>query len=139
MWLWALWAGCAEPPDDVILYAEGDGRVCVDADGAMLTVIRDCAVTCEAAVFQGRCEAVIRDGVQIPATEPTVGVAVVVTSEILVKQPEACPPTACTTLSVSCPLPPDSQGLPIVWGDEAWLGLGELDVCFTDLGDTGAR
>jgi hypothetical protein len=125
----ALVLGCgSEPEHTIVLYAEGEGTLCVDADRTTLTAARGCAIQCEGAEWQGSCEAVVGDSL--------LGTAVVVRSEIIVEELAGCARTRCDDLAVHCPLPADTNGLPVVWGDDSWEGVGMLDVCVVE--DTGA-
>ena len=141
MLIWALLAACGEPPNEVLLYSEGDGALCIDAASATLSIDKDCALTCAESTWQGRCEPLILDPVEIPGTPPTVGVALVVRSEILVNQPEGCAATTCESARVTCDVPADAAGLPVLWGSKSWAGLSELDTCLAlpTQGDTGAE
>ena len=123
---------CGGPADEVLLLAEGDGTLCLDEAGTTLSVFDGCAITCTEAVWQGRCEARL-------ANTSDGALVVFVQSEILVKQPEGCPATTCEEARVSCPVPADAQGLRVVWGEEVWTGIGELETCPTVLStdDTG--
>lgn len=45
MWMLGLLA-CGGPDDEVLLFAEGEGALCLDEAGTTLSVTNACAVTC---------------------------------------------------------------------------------------------
>lgn len=106
LWLWLV--GCGSR-DEVVLYAEDDGTLCIDEALTTFTVWQDCALTCADAEWTGRCEARL-------ANTADGDVVVQLVSEILVAQPSPCTEPVCVTVSVSCPVPLDGEDLPLVWG-----------------------
>lgn len=112
LWLWL--AGCGSR-DEVRLFAEDDGTLCIDDAVTTFTVWQDCALTCAEAEWTGRCVGTL---VNDASGQPVV----LLTSEILVAQPSPCREPTCGIVSVSCAVPPGGEDLPLVWGADYLQG-----------------